>query len=226
MTHLYSSMWLQHVKPINFHRISPAPHGAHGAQVQLATRLAPLRRRLPGPRGAEHRCGRSSVARRAGAAGRHGDQGAAGGHGAAERRLGELRCGEKARGNGQWLDMTWWTWGNHMISHDFTINGEQRLQRLDSLVKGRCEWHSLPEVRGLSHPAKLEKCSASQDQPWRWCSAIAVLRSVAMLSLRASAVTYSTATAAAGRCHLWEMAFQATQELRSNALEASLLLVT
>lgn len=98
------SNMLNHVKPINFHRISPAPHGAHGAQVQLATRLAPLRRRLPGPRGAEHRCGRSSVARRAGAAGRHGDQGAAGGHGAAERRLGELRCGEKARaarGNGQ-----------------------------------------------------------------------------------------------------------------------------
>lgn len=43
------------------------------------------------------------------------------------------------------------------ISHDFTINGEQRLQRLDSLVKGRCEWLPLPEVRGLSHPAKLEK---------------------------------------------------------------------
>jgi hypothetical protein len=86
------------------------------------------------------------VARRAGAAGRHGDQGAAGGHGAAERRLGELRCGEKARGNGDLMDLG--------ISLDFNINGEQRL---DSLVKGRCEWHSLPEVRGLSHPAKLEK---------------------------------------------------------------------
>eukprot|EP00438_Fugacium_kawagutii_P015784 Skav218879 [mRNA] locus=scaffold2503:118653:119834:+ [translate_table: standard] len=57
----------------------------------------------------------------------------------------------------------------------------------------------------------------------RWRSAMAIFRSVQSLALRSSAVTYSSATTAAARCHLWEVAFQLNWNLRGNTLEPSLV---
>ena len=58
----------------------------------------------------------------------------------------------------------------------------------------------------------------------KWSRAMALFRSrLHLRSLRPSAVTFSTVTAVCGRCDLWEMAFQVTNQLRSNGLEANLV---
>ena len=67
--------------------------------------------------------------------------------------------------------------------------------------------------------AALNACASKA----RWHTATALWTGLVKLHLRATAITYSTGTTAAARCHLWEMAFQLADGLREDALEPSLV---